>query len=602
MPGPVGQHPDPMQAAPPPPPAAPEIVRDGTHGRHPTIRRAIARFVADVAALPPDRIEARWRAETAEHLDGRTPGTRKSYVMRYRSALDAALGPDHPALGIVSARGLSQEIKMARRQASARRSSRDRSAPADSAGRTEGGAAEGDLLADRPPGGPPPKRSEAPPEAKAAKAPLWDGEGRPEDGLLHDPPRSGLEARIGSPDDPIDIEGRPSAEPSLGADRGGTEADTPVHREAIPRSDVSEADKAPRTHAHRLGAEAESEDTRPAPGKSRPVGRPGVVREAAAAFTARLRQTSSPAEIEGLWAAELATYADKADRTIKRNIAEHYRPAVLRALGADHPALAIVKLPAEVADRIRADDIARVAASHRHQVAVPRWREIVGRATSLLASDAPLDLVAGLLLVTGRRPYEVCCTGRFAPAPLPGGAPGARSRWTVLFSGQAKTKGRPGTRHDTAYEVPVLAEARHVIAALDALRASPEGRAWAGMTNEAFRATTLRLALTEAVVRAYGELWPESDRLEPRALRPLYAEIAYKRFSPPSVTKNSFFAAVLGHTLNDLHTSLSYMDYHLPDGGEGGASARQAATGVKDRLLRQSRAVGVDPDRGKAPN
>lgn len=381
----------------------------------------------------------------------------------------------------------------------------------------------------------------------------------------------------------------------------------PRRRASAQRTDGAEADipgpaPAPKAHAHRLGAE--DEDTRPKPAERRAVGRPGVVRDAAAAFAARLAELppdADPAGIERLigrlWAEELARHADKAPRTLKRITAEHYRPAVLHALGAGHPALAIVKLAAEVSDAIRRDDIARVAASHRAQVAVPRWREIVGRATALLASDAPLDLVAGLLLVTGRRPHEVCCTGRFAPTPLPGGSPGARSRWTVLFAGQAKTKNRPGTRAGVAYEIPVLAEARRVIAALDALRASPEGRTWAGMTNEEFRATTLRLALTDAVARAYGTLWPEGDRLEPRALRPLYAEIAHRWFGPAGVTKNSFFAAVLGHTLNDLHTSLSYMDYHLPEPGEdeGGAGAHKAAAGVTDRLMRQSRTVGMDP-------
>lgn len=364
---------------------------------------------------------------------------------------------------------------------------------------------------------------------------------------------------------------------------------------------VGTPDSAPKAHVHRLGAEAE--DARPEPAERRAVGRPGVVRHAAAAFAARLAELSpdaDPAQIERLWAEELAGHADKAPRTLKRITAEHYRPAVLHALGAGHPALTIVKLPTEVSDAIRRDDIARVAASHRAQVAVPNWREIVGRATALLASDAPLDLVAGLLLVTGRRPYEVCCTGRFAPAALPGGKPGARSRWTVLFSGQAKTKNRPGTRHDTAYEIPLLAEARTVIAALDGLRTSPEGQEWAGISNEAFRATTLRLALTEAVVRAYADLWPKGDRLEPRALRPLYAEIAHRRFGPANATKNSFFAAALGHTLNDLHTSLSYMDYYLPDEGEGGVGSRRAAAGVTDRLSRQVREVGSGRDRGGA--
>ena len=84
-------------------------------------------------------------------------------------------------------------------------------------------------------------------------------------------------------------------------------------------------------------------------------------------------------------AAELAAYAGKADRTIKRITSEHYRPAVLRALGAGHPASGVVKPPAEVRDAIREDDITRVAASRR-QVAVPRWHEIVQRAAGLLAA------------------------------------------------------------------------------------------------------------------------------------------------------------------------------------------------------------------------
>lgn len=64
--------------------------------------------------------------------------------------------------------------------------------------------------------------------------------------------------------------------------------------------------------------------------------------------------------------------------------------------------------------------------------------------------------------------------------------------------------------------------------------------------------------------------------------------------------------------MNDLHTSLSYMDYHLADTGgdelgqRGGDTradgARKAADAVMGRLMRQARAVGMDPDGGKAPN
>ena len=138
----------------------------------------------------------------------------------------------------------------------------------------------------------------------------------------------------------------------------------------------------------------------------------------------------------------------------------------------------------------------------------------MARGTRLLHARAPLDLAVGLLCVTGRRPYEIFCTGRFARAPMPGGAARALSRWSVSFTGQAKTKGRPGTRYDTAYVIPVLAEARAVTSALEALRASPEGQAWGGLSNEAFSRLTnsvgmdRRIPLRDAVTGAFGDLWP----------------------------------------------------------------------------------------------
>ena len=86
-----------------------------------------------------------------------------------------------------------------------------------------------------------------------------------------------------------------------------------------------------------------------------------------------------------------------------------------------------------------------------------------------------------------------------------------------------------------------------------------------------------RIPLAEAVTDAFGGLWPVEDRLTPSSLRPLYAEIAYRHFGPGAVSKNSFFSAILGHTLKDLETSLSYMDYHLGDDPRASASASRLA-------------------------
>ena len=304
--------------------------------------------------------------------------------------------------------------------------------------------------------------------------------------------------------------------------------------------------------------------------ESKTVGRPSVLRDAVASFAASLPGVRDQSQMQTLWDEELAKHEGKAERSIKLYVGQYYRPAIIAAFGGDHPYLSIVKPPDGMVDRIRAKDRARVAQSHRNLVEVRDWREIVARGTRLLRSREPVALAAGLLCVTGRRPYEVFCTGDMAPATIPGGARRAASRWSVMFDGQAKTKNRPGTRQ-AAYEIPVLAEARLVLAAFEELRASPEGQEWAGLDNREFSRLTTgsgadeRIALAETVEGVFGGLWPEENRLTPRSLRALYAEVAYKHFGTPAVSKNSYFAAVLGHTMKDLETSLSYMDYYLGD-------------------------------------
>lgn len=432
---------------------AQDVVRQGARGRHPVLKQAIGRFVADVGGLPASAIQARWEAEVEANLRGRTPSTRKGYVMQYRAALTAALGPRHPALGVVTARGLSVEIAAVKR---------------------------------------------------GMPAPL-------------------------------------------------------IRKEA----DVLVA--------------AQDRGTDPGPGGARPVGRPSVLRDAVADFVKRLRG-ASPAQIGAIWDEELARHAGKADRTLKLYVTQYYRPAICQAFGDDHPALSVVKTPDGLIERVRTDDKARVAESHRRLVEVRNWREIVARGTRLLHARDPLSLAVSLLCVTGRRPYEVFCTGHFESAAVPGAARRAASRWTVMFDGQAKTKGRPGTRQD-AYEIPVLAEARTVLGAFKALRASLEGQEWAGLDNKEFTrlltgvGVDQRIQLAEAVTDAFGDLWPATDRLTPRSLRPLYAEIAHRHFASAAVSKNSFFSAVLGHTMRDLETSLSYMDYYLGDEDRARTSA-----------------------------
>src|SRR6266436_4322875 len=84
-------------------------------------------------------------------------------------------------------------------------------------------------------------------------------------------------------------------------------------------------------------------------------------------------------------------------------------------------------------------------------------------ALTLLASDRYLEKGMGLMALTGRRPAEIFFSASFSlpkkKFPFP----------ALIFSGQLKTRHAPGTSSQP-YPIPVLAEPKKIIQALDRLR------------------------------------------------------------------------------------------------------------------------------------
>ena len=70
----------------------------------------------------------------------------------------------------------------------------------------------------------------------------------------------------------------------------------------------------------------------------------------------------------------------------------------------------------------------------------------------------------GLMALTGRRPAEIFFSAKFSlpPKKLPFPA--------LIFDGQLKTRHAPGTSFEP-YPIPVLADPKKIIGALDQLRA-----------------------------------------------------------------------------------------------------------------------------------
>jgi Telomere resolvase len=137
------------------------------------------------------------------------------------------------------------------------------------------------------------------------------------------------------------------------------------------------------------------------------------------------------------------------------------------------------------------------------------------------------------MALTGRRPAEIFFSASFSlpreKLPYP----------AVIFDGQLKTRQAPGTSFEP-YLIPVLADPKKIIQALDTLRDLKNFPSPAAVN------TTTVPQLPKYVSAAFGSLdlpW------KPGHLRSAYGVICCHRFKPKNQTDDIFLAQILGHKL-----------------------------------------------------
>ncbi|NTJ44533.1 protelomerase [Agrobacterium larrymoorei] len=307
-------------------------------------------------------------------------------------------------------------------------------------------------------------------------------------------------------------------------------------------------------------------------------------------FISAINGMTKKEEMQALWDAEMASMGDKAQATVISYITK-YRNAIREAFGDQHPMLRIAAGTPQLYDEARKAKMAKIAVKHGSLVTFENYGEVMRRCRRFLLSSDPMTIGIGLIGTTGRRPFEVFTQAELSPAPYGKGV----SKWSVLFNGQAKTKQGEGTKFGVTYEIPVLEQSRIVLDAYRRLRESSDGKLWLGMSVDDF-SSDARLPLRDAMIAKFEDVWPKEEPPKPYGLRHLYAEIAYRNFAPSSVTKNSYFAAILGHNNNDLETSLSYMSYTFP---EDEVDSKARAERVADRTIRQMISVNQMPGFGE---
>lgn len=230
-----------------------------------------------------------------------------------------------------------------------------------------------------------------------------------------------------------------------------------------------------------------------------------------------------------------------------RKLIISYRDQIREVLGPDAPVLKYLAYSDARTKEYREHQLVGRQEKHRHLRPVVA-REFVTAAEGLLSGVVDNgwhypSAIAGVCALTGRRPFEVGCTGQFLPDPRPG--------W-IQFSGQLKT--RDADRAAEVFPIPVLGSRDLVLEALAMIRAHIP----ANLKGTEFSQSYAKLTgqTSKRVFRdAHG------DPIIPRDLREAYSAIAVRRFAPSSVSDVQFINDILGHKADTLDTTLYYIGF-----------------------------------------
>ena len=174
-------------------------------------------------------------------------------------------------------------------------------------------------------------------------------------------------------------------------------------------------------------------------------------------------------------------------------------------------------------------------------------------AVGLLDAVSVYDRILGLAALTGRRVAEIGCTAKLARCE--------DDNFKAVFTGQLKTKGRTDV---IPYEIPLIHDYDTINSTLKSVQDyKPQFK----NNPELFNATASN-QLSASVKRHFTGLFEGEPKT--KDLRAIYALLAFDKFQVGeqgafiTVSINKYFASILGHSVDDVVTCGSYIDFCTP--------------------------------------
>jgi integrase len=235
--------------------------------------------------------------------------------------------------------------------------------------------------------------------------------------------------------------------------------------------------------------------------------------------------------------------------------------------GRVHLALKFLTLGKEIHAQRNAITAAKTEAQRTARVGFDPFAAITA-AEAALKSATPSDIAAGLIMLTGRRPVEIWRRQGFK----------VTGRYTIQFSGQAKTKGAGKAEGFTIY---CLTDSSRVVDAIAKLNRAKEVAELDSDSNEQVDSRR-NSGLNRSITRIFGaNIAPPAGEtaLSAKNLRAAYTVAAATLFKPPGESISHFAQSVLGH--QQIDQTLNYEDYYASD-----SDGNELATGQwRDRIL-----------------
>jgi hypothetical protein len=208
-------------------------------------------------------------------------------------------------------------------------------------------------------------------------------------------------------------------------------------------------------------------------------------------------------------------------------------------LDYEHPSLTYMKLSTDQMTIFKQDGADNLAKRQREEkrLTVPysAWNLVFNRIAEQWKSKDYADLTLALMWFTGRRPIEILKLGGFKKS----------GEKQVLFSGQAKTKGRESVPYDIPvwYDSSVICEMLARVRKLKDFREDTEdrvnGRSSATLNTRVKKILKIKNIEAYDLRRSYG----------------VYTELLINNNKD---TRSKYIGKILGHAEQDLNTARSY--------------------------------------------